>query len=102
MRDTADTGVAPPGAAADAGPGAAGRPAAQAASAKALSFVRRVLAILVGQFFSFYHDQVAAIFGLLWLLQFVVIRSMVSAELASTAIRLQDVAPGGAYATHQV
>ena len=62
-----------------------------------------LVAILVGQFFSFYHNQVAAIFGLLWLLlQFAVIRSMVSAELASTAIRLQDVASGGAYATHQV
>jgi len=62
-----------------------------------------LVAILVGQFFSFYHNQVAAIFGLLWLLlQLVVIRSMVSAELASTAIRLQDVASGGAYATHQV
>jgi len=62
-----------------------------------------LVAILVGQFFSFYHNQVAAIFGLLWLLlQFDVIRSMVSAELASTAIRLQDVASGGAYATHQV
>jgi len=62
-----------------------------------------LVAILVGQFFSFYHNQVAAIFGLLWLLlQLVVIRSMVSAELASTAIRLHDVASGGAYATHQV
>ena len=57
----------------------------------------------MGQFFSFYHDQVAAIFGLLWLLlQLAVIRSMVSAELAGTANRLQDVASGGAYATHQV
>jgi hypothetical protein len=62
-----------------------------------------LVAILVGQFFSFYHNQVAAIFGLLWLLlQLAVIRSMVSAELASTAIRLQDGASGGAYATHQV
>ena len=62
-----------------------------------------LVAILVGQFFSFYHNQVAAIFGLLWLLlQFAVIRSMVSAELASTAIRRQDAALGGAYATHQV
>jgi len=62
-----------------------------------------LVAILVGQFFSFYHNQVAAIFGLLWLLlQLVVIRSMVSAELANTAIRLRDGASGGAHATHQV
>ena len=62
-----------------------------------------LVAILVGQFFSFYHDQVAAIFGLLWLLlQLVVIRSMVSAELANTAVRLQDPASGGAHGSHQV
>jgi hypothetical protein len=62
-----------------------------------------LVAILVGQFFSFYHNQVAAIFGLLWLLvQFAVIRSMVSAELASTAIRLQNTSPGGEHAAHQV
>ena len=62
-----------------------------------------LVAILVGQFFSFYHDQVAAIFGLLWLLlQLAVIRSMVSAELASTAIRLQDASSGGAHGAHQV
>ena len=62
-----------------------------------------LVAILVGQFFSFYHSQVAAIFGLLWLLlQLAVIRSMVSAELASTAIRLQDASSGGARGAHQV
>ena len=62
-----------------------------------------LVAILVGQFFSFYHNQVAAIFGLLWLLlQLAVIRSMVSAELASTATRLQDASSGGAYGAHQV
>ena len=37
------------------------------------------------------HDQVAASLGILWRpLQLAVIRSMVSAELATTAIRLQD------------
>ena len=42
-----------------------------------------LIAILIGQFFCFYHNQVTAIFGLLWmLLQLAVIRSMVSAELA--------------------
>jgi hypothetical protein len=62
-----------------------------------------LVAILIGQFFSFYHNQVAAIFGLLWLLlQLAVIRSMVSAELASTAIRLQDATSGGAHGAHQV
>ena len=67
-------------------------------------FERGVLvAILVGQFFSFYQNQVAAIFGLLWLLlQLAVIRSMISAELASTAIRLQDASSGGEHGTHQV
>ena len=62
-----------------------------------------LVAILVGQFFSFYHNQVVAIFGLLWLLlQLAVIRSMISAELASTAIRLQDASSGGAHGAHQV
>ena len=62
-----------------------------------------LVAILVGQFFSFYHDQVAAIVGLLWLLvQLAVIRSMISAELASTAVRLQDASSGGAHGPHQV
>ena len=55
-----------------------------------------LVAILIGQFFSFYHNQVAAIFGLIWLLlQLAVIRSMVSAELAATATRLQQAASGG-------
>jgi hypothetical protein len=62
-----------------------------------------LVAILVGQFFSFYHSQTAAIFGLIWLLvQLAVIRSMISAELASTAIRPQDPSSGGAHGTHQV
>ena len=57
----------------------------------------------MGQFFSFYHNQAAAIFGLLWLLlQLAVIRSMISAELASTAIRLQDASSGGEHGAHQV
>jgi hypothetical protein len=62
-----------------------------------------LVAILVGQFFSFYHAQVAAIFGLIWLLlQLAVIRSMISAELTSTAIRLQDASSGGEDGPHQV
>jgi hypothetical protein len=62
-----------------------------------------LVAILVGEFFSFYENQVGAIFGLLWLLvQLAVIRSMVSAELASTATRLQQASVGGAHAAHQV
>ncbi len=114
MSGPADTGVAPQAAAGE--PSAAGGPSepretqpATTASSKGLFFVRRVtamqvlVAILVGQVFSFYHNQVAAIFGLLWLLlQLAVIRSMVSAELASTAARLQDASSGGAYGAHQV
>ena len=124
MSDTADTGMAP-GAAAGAGAGQlnlmdmggvlantvtgvfviVGLVRWRASKLSAFLWFERgaLVAILVGQFFSFYHNQVAAIFGLLWLLlQFDVIRSMVSAELASTAIRRQDVALGGAYAAHQV
>jgi hypothetical protein len=62
-----------------------------------------LVAILVGQFFAFYHNQVTAIVGLLWLLvQLAVIRSMISAELASTATRLQDTSSGGEDGPHQV
>jgi hypothetical protein len=62
-----------------------------------------LVAILIGQFFSFYHNQAAAIFGLIWLLlQLAVIRSMIAAELASTAIRLQDSSSGGDDGPHQV
>jgi hypothetical protein len=62
-----------------------------------------LVAILVGQFFSFYHNQVVAIVGLLWLLvQLAVIRSMVSAEVASTAVGLQDASSGGAHGARQV
>ena len=78
MSGAADTGPAPRGAVA-AEPAFAGGPA-PAASGK-----------------------VAAIFGLLWLLlQLAVIRSMVSAELASAAIRVQDATSGGHHGTHQV
>jgi hypothetical protein len=62
-----------------------------------------LVAILVGEFFAFYHNQAAAIFGLVWLLvQLAVIRSMISAELASTATRLQDASSGGEDGPHQV
>ncbi|MGE5228868.1 MAG: hypothetical protein ACM3MJ_04015 [Deltaproteobacteria bacterium] len=62
-----------------------------------------LVAILVGQFFSFYHDQVAAIVGLLWLLvQLAVIRSMISTEVANTAVRLQEASSGGAHGARQV
>jgi hypothetical protein len=62
-----------------------------------------LVAILVGQFFAFYHDQVTAIVGLLWLLvQLAVIRSMVSAELAGTASRLHVATSGGDDGPHQV
>ena len=50
-----------------------------------------LIAILVGEFFSFYQYQVWAVFGLVWMLvQLAVIRSMVSAELAAAATRLED------------
>ena len=62
-----------------------------------------LVAILIGGFFSFYEKQVGAIFGLLWLLvQLAVIRSMISAELASAATQLEQATDGGAHAAHQV
>ncbi|MBE0528061.1 MAG: hypothetical protein IH629_02510 [Thermoleophilia bacterium] len=62
-----------------------------------------VVAILVGAFFSFYQDQVGAIFGLLWLLvQLAVIRSMIAAQLASSETRPQTTSDGGDHGTHQV
>ncbi len=64
---------------------------------------RRLVAILVGAFFSFYQDQVGAIFGLLWLLvQLAVIRSMIAAQLASSETRPQTTSDGGDHGTHQV
>ena len=43
-----------------------------------------LIAILIGEFFSFYHYQVWAVFGLVWMLvQLAVIRSMIGAELAN-------------------
>jgi hypothetical protein len=62
-----------------------------------------LVAILVGEFFSFYQDQVNAVFGLLWLLlTLAVIRSMITAELQGAATRLQQASSGGADGTHQV
>jgi hypothetical protein len=62
-----------------------------------------LFAILVGAFFSFYQNQVGAVFGLLWLLlTLAVIRSLISAELASAATQLEQATDGGAHAAHQV
>ncbi len=62
-----------------------------------------LVAILVGGFFSFYQDQVTAVFGLLWLLlTLAVIRGMISAELASEAARPQTASSGGERGAHQV
>ena len=62
-----------------------------------------LVAILVGQFFTFYHSQTTAVFGLIWLLvQLAVIRSMVSTEVANAAIRLEEESSGGAHGPHQV
>jgi len=60
-------------------------------------------AILGGAFFSFYQNQVGAVFGLLWLLlTLAVIRALISAELVSAATQLQQSTDGGADAAHQV
>jgi hypothetical protein len=62
-----------------------------------------LFAILVGAFFSFHQNQVGAVFGLLWLLlTLAVIRSTISAELASAAAQLGQATEGGAHAAHQV
>jgi hypothetical protein len=62
-----------------------------------------LVTILIGEFFSFYQDQVGAVFGLLWLLlSLAVIRTMISAELASAATRIEESSPGGEHAAHQV
>jgi hypothetical protein len=62
-----------------------------------------LFAILVGAFFSFYQNQVGAVFGLLWLLlTLAVIRAMISAELSSAATSLQQSTDGGEDAAHQV
>ncbi len=56
-----------------------------------------LVAILIGGFFSFYEYQVAAVFGLVWMLvQLAVIRSMISVEVANAATRLEESASGGA------
>jgi hypothetical protein len=50
-----------------------------------------LIAILIGEFFSFYEYQVWAIFGLAWMvIQLGVIRSMISVELSNAATRLQQ------------
>jgi hypothetical protein len=62
-----------------------------------------LIAILVGEFFSFYQYQVWAVFGLVWMLiQLAVIRSMISVELAAAAARLEQASSGGADGPHQV
>ena len=56
-----------------------------------------LIAILIGGFFSFYEYQVAAVFGLIWMLvQLAVIRSMINVEVANAATRLAESASGGA------
>jgi hypothetical protein len=55
-----------------------------------------LVSILIGGFFSFYQNQVAAVFGLLWLLlTLAVIQSMVGAELARAAAEAQTQTAGG-------
>ncbi len=62
-----------------------------------------LIAILVGEFFSFYQYQIWAIFGLVWMLvQLAVIRSMISVELEAAATRLEQASSGGADGPHQV
>ena len=62
-----------------------------------------LIAILVGEFFSFYQYQVWAVLGLVWMLiQLAVIRSMISIELAAAATRLELASSGGGHAAHQV
>jgi hypothetical protein len=62
-----------------------------------------LVALLIGEFFSFYQYQVWAIFGLIWMLvQLTVIRSMINVELASAATRLEQASAGGADGTHPV
>ena len=62
-----------------------------------------LVSVLIGEFFSFYQDQVGAVFGLLWLLlTLMVIRSMIAAELATTAKRLEEPTSGGEHGPHQV
>jgi hypothetical protein len=62
-----------------------------------------LIAILIGEFFSFYQYQVWAVFGLVWMLvQLTVIRSMIGVELANAAIRLEEASSGGEHGAHQV
>lgn len=62
-----------------------------------------LIAILVGEFFSFYQYQVWAVFGLVWMLvQLTVIRSMINVELAAAATHLEQASSGGADGTHAV
>jgi hypothetical protein len=56
-----------------------------------------LIAILIGEFFSFYEYQVWAVFGLVWMLvQLAVIRSMIGIEAAAAATRLEQASSGGA------
>ncbi len=62
-----------------------------------------LIALLIGEFFTFYQYQVWAIFGLIWMLAVLaVIRSMISVELAAAATRLQQASSGGADGPHQL
>lgn len=62
-----------------------------------------LIAVLIGEFFTFYQYQVWAIFGLVWMLMVLaVIRSMIAVELAAAATRLEQASSGGADGPHQV
>jgi hypothetical protein len=55
-----------------------------------------LVAILIGEFFSFYEYQFWAFLGLVWMLvQLAVIRSMIGIELSAAATRLQQASSGG-------
>ena len=62
-----------------------------------------LIAILIGEFFSFYQYQVWAIFGLAWMvIQLGVIRSMIGVELSNAATRLQQESPEVSDGSRQV
>ena len=56
-----------------------------------------LIALLIGEFFSFYQYQVWAVVGLVWMLvQLAVIRGLISVELADAASRPRPASSGGA------
>ena len=106
MTGLADTGPGPAGPAiGEQGGGAqVGPEAAAPAQPKALYFVRllplvrawRLVAILVGEFFTFCQYQFRAFFGLVWMqVQLAVMRPTIGVEVAATATRLVQASSGG-------